>query len=473
MPHDQATDLWLLLSSALMLSACAVGPEYRRPDVQTPAQYKEAARVTQANASGTGSVARDEWWRAFDDPLLDTLEQQVRVSNQNIAAAEAAYREAQSAISAQRASFWPAVSVNGGAERSRQNKNLQTTTLTMTDTATTYSAGVSGSWALDVWGRLRRSLENARANAAASAADLAAATLSNQGLLASSYLQLREADSELKLLNETLSDYQKAAQVTLNRYQAGVAARSDVLQANTQVANTQADVAALKLQRAQLEHAIASLVGQPAGDFGLDANADWQPHVPEVPGAVPSDLLRQRPDVLAAERRVAAASANIGIQKTAYFPSLTLTASDGYTARTLTNLFSPANVAWNTAAAVTGTLFDAGATSAKVRSARAAYDAAVAQYRQTVLDAFKNVEDQLAGARWLSDETDARVQASEAALQAQQVLMNQYTAGKVSYTEVVSVQASALSAQRSLAQVRLARQTNAVSLMTALGGVGE
>jgi NodT family efflux transporter outer membrane factor (OMF) lipoprotein len=465
----------LLLGGALMLSACAVGPDYRRPAVQTPKQYKEAATVqaAQASTNKTEVATSSEWWHAFGDPTLDMFEQQVRVSNQNIAAAEAAYREAQTVVSLQQASFWPTLSVNGSAQRSRQNKNTQSTALNTNGVATTYSAGVGGSWALDVWGRLRRSLENARATAEASAEDLAAATLSNQGLLATSYLQLREADSELKLLSETLSDYQRAAQVTLNRYQAGVAVRSDVLQANTQVANTQAEIAALKLQRVQLEHAIASLVGQPAGDFTVDVNDDWQPQVPEVPVTVPSDLLRQRPDVLAAERRVAAASANIGVQKAAYFPSLTLTASDAYSARTLTDLFSPENVAWSTAATVTGTLFDAGATSAKVRSARAAYDAAVAQYRQTVLDAFKNVEDQLAGVRLLSDATQARAQASEAALQAQQVLMNQYTAGKVNYTDVVSVQASALSTQRSLAQARLARQTNAVSLMTALGGVGK
>lgn len=454
-----------LVASALVISGCAVGPNYRRPPVATPSAYKEPSATQRA------ATTAQNWWTVFADPQLDDLEHQVNVSNQNIAAAEAAYRQAAAAVSVQRASLLPTVSLDADAERAR-GANRSTTVVTTSNKAiaNSFSAGASGSWQLDVWGRLRRSIENARATADASAGDLAAATLSNQSMLATSYLQLREADAELQLLNDTVTTYEEAARIANNRYEAGAAAKSDSLQATSQLASAQADLAALQLQRAQLEHAIAALVGKPASDFAIAANTQWQAVVPDVPAGVPSELLRNRPDIVAAERRVAAASANIGIQEAAYFPSLTLTGSYDFVAGSLAHLFDPANVAWSAAASITGTVFDAGATSARVRAARAAYDAAVAQYRQTVFDAFKNVEDQLAGAALLAKETESRQSASDASSQVEQLLMNQYTSGKVNYTDVVSVQTAALSARRSLAQVQLARQTTAVGLITALGG---
>ncbi len=442
------------------LSACAVGPDYERPSAPVPAAYKEADSVTADARIPTA------WWHWFDDPVLDDLQHQVLVSNQNIAAASAAWQQALSVVSTQRASLWPGINAQAGGQRGRSRSAAGENSPVIN----TVTAGVSASWTLDVWGKLRRSLESAKASAQVSEADLAAATLSNQSLLAISYLQLRAADAELHLLTDTLADYQKSLQITQNRYQAGMVARADVAQAQTQVANAEAQRAALQWQRAQLEHAIASLVGKPSSDFTLAANEHWQAVVPVVAAGIPSELLRDRPDVVAAERVVAAASANIGIQKAAYFPSLTLTGSENFIAGSLGDLFSPANRVWNAAATAAGPLFDAGATSARVRGARAAYDVAVAQYRQTVLQAFQNVEDHLAGARFLNEQAAATQRAVDAALLAQQILMNQYQAGSINYTDVVSAQAAALSAQRSLAQVKLAQQTNAVSLIAALGG---
>jgi NodT family efflux transporter outer membrane factor (OMF) lipoprotein len=459
----QTSSLLYALLMTSLFSSCAVGPTYRKPSVSTPAQYKEG----NAN-SHEASSATNTWWTLFDDPYLDDLERQVTVSNQNIAAAEAAYREAFSAVSVSQAGLLPTVSVNADAQRATAKSTP--VVAAPSGISRVFSAGASASWQLDVWGRLRRTIENTRATAQASAADLAAATVSNQSLLATSYLQLREADAELQLLGDTANDYQRAAQITQNRYRLGAAAKSDALQADTQLANAQGEIAALQLQRAQLEHAIASLIGQAASNFSITSNADWNATVPAIPTSLPSELLRERPDIVAAERRMAAASANIGVQKAAYFPSLTLTGAYNFVSQSASNLFSPTYAAWSTAAAATGTLFDAGATSARVRGARAAYDGAVAQYRQTVLDAFRNVEDQLAGAMFIARETDSRQNASFAASEAERLLVNQYTAGRISYTDVVSAQTSALSARRSLAQAQLARQTNAVQLVAALGG---
>lgn len=455
-----------VLVTAALQGGCAVGPNYVRPEVATPVRYKEAPAETPAPASQP-----DEWWSLFNDTILNDLEAQVEVSNQNLAAAQAAYAQALTVIREQRSTLFPAVTFDANASHTSgpASSNTRISTRNSRD-PDTYQAGAGASWEIDLWGRLRRSLENAHALADASAADLASAKLSIQGQLAIAYLQLREADAEQRLVADTVSAYARSLQITQNRYAAGVAAKTDVLQAQTQLANAQDQATALQLQRSQLEHAIAALIGKPASDFTLTPAPEWSIAVPDIPAGVPSTLVQRRPDITAAERRVAAASAAIGVQEAAYFPTLTLTGSYDFISLSSGALFNAASVTHSIAASVSQTLFDAGATSARVAGARAAYDQTVAEYRQSVLGAFQDVEDQLASSRLLAHQYDWRSRASAAADETERLTMNQYRAGSVSYTNVVVAQTAALTARRALASIAVGRQTTAVSLITALGG---
>lgn len=462
-------------AALIMQSGCAVGPNYVRPDVSTPTRYKEAPAQAAVSAN-----TPDQWWTLFGDTRLNDLEAQVEVSNQNLAASQAAYREALTVIREQRAALFPAITLDAGASRvggpggsrsvsARAGSGTGIVT-TSTRGPESYQAGAAAGWEIDLWGQLRRSLENAHALADASAEDLAAAKLSIQGQLAIAYLQLREADAEQRLVTDTVSAYTRSLQITHNRYAAGMAAKIDVLQAQTQLANAQDQAAALTLQRSQLEHAIAALIGKPPSEVTLAPEPDWHAAVPDIPAGVPSTLLQRRPDILAAERRVAAANATIGVQEAAYFPSLTLTGSYDFISPTIGGLFKSANLTHSIAASVSEALFNAGATSARVAGARASYDQSVAQYRQTVLTAFQDLEDQLAAARLLEQQYEFRRQASAAADEAEQLAMNQYRAGSVSYTNVVVAQTAALAARSALATITMERQTTAVSLITAIGG---
>jgi NodT family efflux transporter outer membrane factor (OMF) lipoprotein len=460
---------------ALLLAACAIGPNYHRPAVETPEQYKEIAGGPEAPVV----TAPEQWWSLFNDPTLNDLEAQVQVSNQNLAASEAAYRQALAVVREQRSGLFPSISLDGGVTRSggegrsRSGTTVGTgsgTTITTTNAPETYRAGASASWEIDLWGRLRRSLENAHALADASAADLSAARLSIQGQLAIAYLQLREADAEQRLLADTVSAYGRSFEIAQNRYNAGAAAKSDVLQARTQLANAQDQLAALVLSRAQTEHAIAALVGKPASSFSLPAIDAWQASVPDIPSGVPSTLLQRRPDIASAERRVAAASAAIGVEEAAYFPALTLTGAYDFISTSAGALFRSTNESHSIGAAVSESLFNAGATRARVAGARASYEQSVAEYRQSVITAFQDVEDQLAASRITGQQYELRRQASEAADEAERIALNQYRAGTISFTDVVVSQAAALSARRALAAMALERQTTAVALITALGG---
>lgn len=484
---------WRIVALCALVSVhgCAIGPNYKRPSVETPEKYKEVAAPTPATAAqgaAPGQVAQlpaissapaqapEQWWTLFNDSALNDLESQVQVSNQNLAESEAAYRQALAVVREQRASFFPAISVDAGVTRSGGEGRSASSNLgtggpgTTTRSPKIYQAGVSASWEIDLWGRLRRTLENAHALADASAADLAAARLSIQGQLAIAYLQLREADAEQRLLADTVSAYGRSFEIAQNRYNAGAAAKTDVLQARTQLANAQDQLAALVLSRAQLEHAIAALVGKPASTFALTAQDTWATAVPDVPSGIPSTLLQRRPDIAAAERRVAAANASIGIEEAAYFPTLTLTGAYEFLSTSTSALFKAANESHSVGGSLSEALFNGGATRARVAGARAAYDQSVAQYRQSVLTAFQDVEDQLASSRVLLQQYDFRREASEAADESEQLTMNQYRAGTISYTDVVVAQTAALSARRALASISLSRQTTAVSLITALGG---
>jgi NodT family efflux transporter outer membrane factor (OMF) lipoprotein len=333
-----------------------------------------------------------------------------------------------------------------------------------------YRLNLGGSWEPDVWGRLRAGVASAQAGARASAADLASARLSSQGELASNYFTVRALDAQSALLARTIAGYERELQITQNRFNVGIAARTDVLQAQTQLASARSDALSLSRQRAQFEHAIAILLGKAPSEFALAPSPEWQVSVPEVPVGVPATLLQRRPDIAAAEREVAAANAEIGIARAAYFPNIGLSGSLGSGGSRVGDLFSVSNAAWSFGLSAAQTLFNAGATRASVAGAEARHQAAVARYRQTVLNAFADVEDQLTATRVLARQQDLRRQASEAADLVEQQIMNRYRAGQVGYTEVVQAQVTALNARRSLVQVQADRQTVAVALIQSLGG---
>lgn len=449
---------------ALLLGGCAVGPAHQRPATPDISAFKEAEGWVPA--APADALERGPWWQLFGDPVLDRLAAQVEVSNQNVAQAVAAYAQARAVVREQRAALFPVVSLDGGGNRSH---SASSSASGGGRTGNSFQLSIGGSWEPDVWGRLDRAVGSAAASAQASQADLAAARLSAQGELAVNYLTLRQVDAQKALLEATLAGFERSLEITRNRYAAGIAARTDVLQAQTQLANARADAAGLVGQRAQLEHAIAVLVGQAPAGFAL-APAAWNPSVPEVPVGLPSTLLQRRPDIAAAERAVAVANAQIGIARAAYYPSLSLGASAGLGASRVADLFSASSGVWSFGLSAAQALFNAGATTARVEGSEAAHAQAVARYRQTVLGAFQSVEDQLAATRVLLAQQDLRRQASEAADQVEQQVLNRYRSGQVGYTEVISAQATALAARRALVQALADRQTTAVALIQSLGG---
>jgi NodT family efflux transporter outer membrane factor (OMF) lipoprotein len=448
---------------AAMVAGCAVGPAYEVPTAAAPAGWKEQKTAEGwLPAAPADALDRGEWWKLFGDATLDELAARVQVSNQNIAAAVANYAQAQALVRGERAALFPTVSLDGNARRSG---NVGGTS----NAASAFSATLGVDWAPDVWGRLRQAVSSAQANAQASEADLASAGLSAVGDLATNYFSLRETDAEIVLLDQTIEGYQRAFEITSNRYKAGIAAQTDVLQAQTQLVSAQAERVGLQRTRATLEHAIAMLVGVAPADFSLPA-AQWTPTVPGVPAGVPSTLLQRRPDIAAAERAVAAANAQIGIARSAYFPNFGLSASVGGNASRVKDLFNASNTLWALGLSVAQVVFDAGAIGASVDSAKAGHEASVARYRQTVLTAFQAVEDQLTAGAALAQQEGLRREASAAADKTEQQLLNRYRAAQVSYTEVVTAQAAALSARRTLVQLQVNRQTAAVALIQALGG---
>ncbi len=456
---------------ALLITGCAVGPSYQRPRTPEVIAYKEAGDWVTAQPAD--ALERGPWWQLFNDPVLHELAARVEVSNQNVAAAVSAYAQARALVAEQRAALFPSVTLNGGTSRSGNGGGTGTVNTTASNsnrTSSNYQASLGAAWEPDVWGRLQSVANGAAATAAASAADLATAKLSAQGELAVNYLSLRQQDAQKALLASTLAGYARALEITQNRYSAGIAAKTDVLQAQTQLANAQADEASVQRTRAQLEHAIAVLVGRAPGNFTLAAAPDWKATVPNVPVGVPSTLLQRRPDIAAAERRMASANQQIGVAKAAYYPSLSLNASVGTSASRVADLFSAPAALWSLGLSAAQVLFKGGALDARLDGATAAYDQTVARYRQVVLSAFQNVEDQLSAARVLQIQQALRAQASSAADQVEQQVLNRYRSGQVSYSEVITAQTTALSARRALVQATADRQTTAVALIQSLGG---
>ena len=451
-----------LLMFAASLAGCSVGPAYERPGVPEPAAFKELAGWVPAAPADT--LERGPWWQLFDDPVLNELAAGVEVSNQNVAVAVANYAQARALVAQQRAALFPSLNLSLSGDRSGVRGQGA-------DTA--YRLNLGGSWEPDVWGRLRAGVTGAQASAEATAADLASARLSAQGELAANYFTVRELDATRALLADTIAGYERVLQITRNRFNVGIVARTDVLQAETQLANARNDELTVVRQRAQAEHAIAILLGKAPADFTLAPLPDRRANmlrVPEVPVGVPSTLLQRRPDIAAAERDVAAANADIGIARAAYFPNIGLAASGGTGGSRVSDLFSASSAAWSFGLSAAQSIFNAGATRASVAGAEARQQAAAARYRQTVLTAFADVEDQLTATRVLAQQQDLRRQAAEAANLVEQQVLNRYKAGQVSYTEVVQAQVTALNARRSLLQVQADRQAVAVSLIQALGG---
>ena len=459
--------LLLTMTVVVLLSAgCAVGPSYQRPASVDVSAYKEADGWVPA--APADALERGPWWTLFADPALNQLVAQVEVSNQNVALAVGAYDQARALVREQRASLFPSVALDGGASRSGTSGS----SAGGGRVGNNYQLSIGGSWEPDVWGRLGRAAQGANAGAQASAADLASALLSARGELAVNYFSLRQTDAQKALLEATLSGYQRTLEIAQNRYTAGIAAKTDVLQAQSQLASARAEDAGLMRTRAQLEHAIAVLVGEAPGNFAIapQTYAAWKPVVPEVPVGLPSILLQRRPDIAAAERRVASANEQIGIAKSAYYPSVSLSASYGFGASTVAKLFNASNSVWSLGLSAAQALFNAGATGARVDGALAAHEQAVARYRQTVLVAFADVEDQLAATRVLLTQQTLRREASLAADQVEQQVLNRYRSGQVGFTEVITAQATALNARRALVQVMADRQTTAVALIQSLGG---
>jgi NodT family efflux transporter outer membrane factor (OMF) lipoprotein len=463
-----------LLACAALVAGCDLVPEYLRPTTAAPpATFKEEPgwRV----AAPADDIARGEWWRLFEDPILDDLQQRVIVSNQTLAAAKAAYDQARALVREQRAAYLPTVNLSAGGSMT-ENPSTTSTSRTTTTTARSsgaytvaYNATLGATWEPDLWGRIGATAGQAGALAEASRADLLAATLSAQGELALNYVQLRGLESQKAIYADTITAYERALTIVQNRYNAGTAQRSDVLQAETALHNARANASDLDRQRAQLEHAIAVLAGENPSTFSLH-EAVATPTIPAIPSILPGELLERRPDVAAAERRVAAANANVGIQRAAYFPVVDLTGDLTSSAQRVGRLFDAASTLWSLGVSGAVTLLDFGATAARVEQARAAYAQTVANYRGAVLVAFQQTEDQLAAIRVLANVAEFRIAAARAANQAEAIARNQYLAGQIGYADVIVVQTTALSARLAEAQSITDRQSAAISLIQAIGG---
>ena len=402
----------------LAFAGCAVGPDYQRPKVEAPA-FKETGQWKPAEPAE--QLPRGKWWEAYGDPVLNGLEDRIEVSSNTLQIAEAKYRQAQAAATIARAALFPSVSADGSASRTRTPARGASPS----SVGNAFSAGAAASWEFDLWGRVRRSAEAGRATAGASAADLESVRLSLHALLAQTYFSLGVADSEQQLYQRIVADYERSLKMTQNRYAQGVDTRADVAAAETQLKTAQAQAIDLSLQRAQLEHAIAVLLGQPPAAFSL-APADLTVAPPAPPALIPSEQLERRPDIAAAERRLAAACAQIGVAKAGYFPVLSLSGSAGYQGPRYQSLFNAPNEIWSLGAGAVMPLFEAGRVRAQVAQARAAYDESLATYRQTVLASFQEVEDNLAAAGILTQEAAIQAEAVAAARQAATITLNQY-----------------------------------------------
>lgn len=464
---QRAPKLPLILGISLVLSACAVGPDYERPKIESPAQFKENKGWVQA--APLAAPAQEAWWTIFGDETLNALEPRVVNANQSLRASYFAYQQTLALTDAARAAEYPTLSATASSIRSSSGTGTATTGTGTTTLVTGKTVAFSASWAPDFWGKVRRQVEANEASAEASHDSLLAAQLSLQATLAQDYFLIRQVDSQIALAQDTVAADEKYLQLTQNRYNAGVATKADVAQAQTQLANARVQLAAFNVQRPQLEHAIAVLVGEAPSTFSLPP----MPGLPQpqaIPVGLPSQLLLRRPDLGASERQVAAANAQIGVAKSAYFPALTLSAQRGWRSQVIHDLLTAPNVFWSVGPSLAETLFDAGARSAQVSQSQNAYQQVVAQYRQLSLQALQQVEDQLAALSALAEEAQLQQEAVAAAEESLRLATNQYKAGTVSYLNVLNAQTVSYAAHNGTLQIAGQRLTANIALIQALGG---
>ncbi|OOG53808.1 efflux transporter outer membrane subunit [Rhodanobacter sp. C03] len=449
----------LACSLTLLLGGCMVGPDYHRPQVVTPAQYKELPGWTAA--APAAEAPKGDWWTGFNDPLLDQLEPMVSVSNQTVRQDYANYQAALAEVQVARSSLFPAIGISGSATKQRSAGSKSTSS------AGSLEGDVS--WAPDLWGKVRRTIEENKATAQASAATLANATLSEQTALATAVIELRVTDADIDLLQKTVDAYKEYLRVVTNQDTAGTIPPSDAISARTQLENAQASLIALGVARAKYAHAIAVLVGKNPEELDIP-HGTTLPTLPSVPAGVPSTLLQRRPDIAVAEREMAAQNAAVGVAIAAYYPTLSLSAADGFSQSPLAGLLHIANHVWSLGADVSETVFDFGARHGEVAAAKANYEAAVANYRGTVLTAFQNVEDDLSGLRILAQQAEVLDAAVRDATRGAEIAFNEYQAGTVDYTTAATARATELNTQQSALNVQQQRLLDAVSLIGDIGG---
>jgi NodT family efflux transporter outer membrane factor (OMF) lipoprotein len=447
----------LAAALALIMTGCAVGPDYVRPPFNAPTAFKESgpwktAEPKQADFNG-------KWWELYGDPALNTLIEEANSANLDIRVAEAQYRQARSLEDVARSAYFPVIGVNLSASRARTNTNPNGVVI-----GNLREAVLDASWEPDLWGRVRRTVEASAANRQAGADDLAAVRLAIQAELAQDYFQIRIVDAEKDLFDRSIEAYRVTLKLTQSQFAAGIVTRVDVALARTQFESASAEAVDLDVKRNQLEHAIAILLGKPPGEFALPA-APLVAKLPVIPVGLPSELLERRPDIAAAERRTAAANANIGIAQSAYFPTLSIGSSGGFA-----HWFNQPSRVWSLGAGLAETIFDGGLRSGQTAEAIAAYDASVAQYRKTVLNGFQEVEDDLATLRVLDQEAQVQTRAVSAAKDAEQLTMKQYKAGTAIYLAVAAAQVAELNNERTDVEL-LGRQFDAsIGLIKAIGG---
>jgi len=455
----------LALLFGLSLTACTMGPDYLRPPAPQSPEFKEAKKGWKL-ATPRDTIDRGPWWSVYKDARLSSLMSQVEISNQTVAAAAASYEEARAIIRQAQAGYFPTVTNSYSATGSHQGSGLSSSG--RSTTSVVYNPIANATWDIDVWGRIRRTVESDAAAAQVSAADLDNAKLSEQATLATAYFNLRASDSLKALLHRTIIDYKKTLEITRNQYKAGTVSQADLITAETQVLSTEAQEINVGILRAQYEHAIAVLTGKPPAELSLAPSA-LAMKIPSIPVTVPSALLERRPDIAAAERLLQENNALVGVAVASFYPDINLTAMIGFTGGTPLPI-TAATEAWSLAGTATQTIFDGGLRSAQLAAAKATYEGSVANYRQTVLTAFQQVEDELAALRILTEEAAKEDEAVKAARQAVQVYLNQYQAGTVSFTTVVTAEATQLADEEAALTIRQDLFVASVALIEALGG---
>jgi len=449
-------------------SGCAVGMKYQRPDVSTPSAYREALPPGWTDAQPSDSAPRGQWWTVFNDPRLAGLEANVDISNQNVLAAEAQFRAAKAAVGVTRADEFPSVSLSPSATISSANSSAFGSNAT--NGRHQYSIPLDASYEADIWGSIRRSVKANTAIAQASAADLENARLLYESEIASDYFQIQGLDAEQRVLESAVQSYERSLELTRDRFQGGVASMGDVALAETQLETARGQLTDLGIARAQFEHAIAVLTGRAPSELSIPASTTTETTPPTLSVGLPSTLLERRPDIAAAERRVAAANQQIGVAKAAFYPALTFGGNAGSQAAAIADLLTTPTHIWSLGAQLAETLFDGGKRRAQVKLTQAQYDTAVANYKQTVLTGFQQVDDALVELNRLAEEADIAARAVAAAQQSVDIANIQYTGGLVSYLQVVTAQTSLLQNQRSAIDILTRRLVASVSLIQALGG---